>query len=188
MLPMKRLKVLLPLVAAVTLLAAGCNSSSTSNNPQSNNSTDSGSSAGTNGSATFTPATQQPGASGAATSVPPSTATPQTLTVSLNGLNNSGQSGTATLTEQGDSDRTVVTINMSGEQAGANEPAHIHIGACPNPGNVVYPLENVRNGQSSTTIPVSLSALLGRLPLAINVHQSQAQINNYVSCGDITAP
>jgi plastocyanin len=107
----------------------------------------------------------------------------KTVTVDLAAQNDSDQSGTATLTEE--AGKTKVSVVLDQAPANANQPAHIHAGACPNPGAVVYPLTNVVAGRSETTLDVSLEDLLGQLPLAINIHKSAAEIGTYVSCGDI---
>lgn len=111
------------------------------------------------------------------------TPTPTPLSVNLDPQNSSGQTGTATLQEIGG--KVTVTFNLSGEPAGASEPAHIHIGSCPNPGAVKYPLSSVVNGQSTTTIDATMNQLKAMGPLAINVHKSAAQISWYLSCGNI---
>jgi hypothetical protein len=114
-------------------------------------------------------------------------ATPATsaqVTVTLNELNGSGMSGTATLTAVGDK-QTRVVITATGATAG-DHPAHIHAGTCdtlnPNP---LFPLNNVdANGHSDTTIDVALSQLTGG-GFAINVHKSAQEIGVYVMCGNI---
>ena len=115
--------------------------------------------------------------------IPLPTPTPSAATVALSALNQSGENGTATLQEV--NGKVVVTLNATGELAGASEPAHIHTGSCPNPGAVKYPLTNVVNGTSVTTLDVTLAQLKAMEPLAINVHKSVSQINWYVSCGDL---
>jgi len=93
-------------------------------------------------------------------------------------------------------------------------PAHIHSGSCPEVGDVVFPLEYVTvNGSddlaspetnmaghamdatpadeesmtlsSTTTVEASLDDILGA-EHAINVHESDENIQNYIACGDIT--
>ena len=107
----------------------------------------------------------------------------QTVTVELSEQNSSGESGTATLTEE--NNQTIVSIGMTGFQENVSQPAHIHIGSCPDVGSVTYPLTNVLNGESETILNVTLDQLEGELPLAINVHKSTEEASVYVSCGDI---
>lgn len=104
------------------------------------------------------------------------------IQVSLAAQNNSTESGTAILKD--DNGKTTVTLKIAGAPATA-QPAHIHIGACPTPGAIKFPLTNVVNGISETTLDVSVSELKTMLPLAINIHKSAADIKTYVSCGDI---
>lgn len=106
---------------------------------------------------------------------------PQSVT--MNALNGSGETGTATLkdTPKG----LVVTIHI--KNAKGPQPAHIHQGSCakldPKP---EYPLHNVVNGMSVTTVKgVTIGELNGKT--AINVHKSLTDIPTYVSCGDIAA-
>ncbi|KKW20050.1 MAG: Cu-zn Superoxide dismutase [Parcubacteria group bacterium GW2011_GWA2_51_10] len=105
------------------------------------------------------------------------------ITVALNTQNNSGESGTATLTDSGG--KTIVTLALSGAPEGTAQPAHIHTGSCANIGGVLYPLVFPVNGVSETTLDVSLDVILSQLPLALNVHKSPDEVNVYVACGDL---
>ena len=122
------------------------------------------------------------------TATPPvTTTTPITNneTVSdLNSQNNSGQSGRATLIMD-QNGMAQLALNLTGEQDGASQPAHIHSGTCENLGDVLYPLNNVVNGQSETTLNVTTEQLKIMMPLAINVHKSVDEMDNYVACGDL---
>ncbi|MDQ6693037.1 MAG: hypothetical protein M3014_01250 [Chloroflexota bacterium] len=106
-------------------------------------------------------------------------------TVTLNAQNGSGQDGTATITGMGTNDIQVV-VNLKGGTSEA-QPAHIHKGTCasldPNP---LYPLTNVVNGKSTTTVMVGM-ADLAKGQYAINVHKSAKEVATYVSCGNIEA-
>lgn len=104
-------------------------------------------------------------------------------TVTLIERNSSGESGTAKLEEV--NGKVVVTLAITGEGTGVVQPAHIHVGTCPDVGAVKYPLTNVVNGSSVTTLDVSMATLLSQLPLGINVHKSAAEVKIYVACGDI---
>jgi len=106
-----------------------------------------------------------------------------TITIDLNELNDSGVSGTATLTDNGDG-TTTVDIQVDGATGG--HPAHIHKGTCddldPNP---QYPLNDVdADGQSTTDIEVSLDDLLAS-PHAVNLHESADNVATYIACGNI---
>ena len=97
----------------------------------------------------------------------------------------SGQSGTATLTEAGA--QTEVVIDITPGPAGVAQPVHIHDGSCgASLGGVRYPLTNVVDGKSTTTVAAALSSLVTG-NFAINVHKSGAEIAVYVACGAIPA-
>lgn len=106
------------------------------------------------------------------------------VTVTLNTQNNSGVSGTATLTDM--NGQTQVVVNVTGEPAGGSEPEHIHVGSCPTVGAVKYPLANVVNGTATTMVNVKLADLQTG-GFAINLHKSAAQAGVYIACGDIPA-
>ncbi len=109
-------------------------------------------------------------------------APPLSVTVPLGPGRNGTQEGTATLTADGS--RTIVTIDITPGEPGVPQPAHIHEGSCPNVGAVAFPLQDVVDGRSTTTVEASLSELLSG-GLSINVHRSQAAIAEYTSCGNI---
>lgn len=102
---------------------------------------------------------------------------------SLAQQNGSGESGSATFREV--DGQVVVTLELTGAPEGVAQPAHIHVGNCPDVGAVTYPLESPVNGQSETTLDVTFEQLRSELPLAVNVHKSQAEASVYVSCADL---
>lgn len=114
----------------------------------------------------------------------PTPQTTKTITVPLAEVNKSGESGTAMLAET--NGKVDVTISLTGFTNDISQPAHIHIGVCPGIGSIKYPLTAVVNGASKTTLSIDMKTLLSQLPLAINVHKSQAAIGVYTACGDIT--
>lgn len=106
------------------------------------------------------------------------------LTIQLGALNNSGETGTAVLTDMGNG-QLKVDVTITGEPAGASQPEHIHTGQCgPTLGGVVYPLSPLVDGKSSTTITATLSSLMDGNH-ALNGHKSTAEISTYVYCGNI---
>ncbi|MDO8584626.1 MAG: hypothetical protein Q7R85_00700 [bacterium] len=105
------------------------------------------------------------------------------VVVELSAQNKSGEFGTATLTDVGG--KTRVALKLTGAPSGVSQPAHIHIGACPNPGAVKYPLAYLVGGASDSVLDVSLDALKAQLPLAINVHKNSEEVKVYVACGDV---
>lgn len=105
------------------------------------------------------------------------------MTITLGAQNDSGESGTATLSET--DGKTKVVVDVGNAPSGVPQPAHIHTGACPTPGGIVYPLTNLIDGTSETVLDVDLATLKSQLPLALNVHKSAEESNAYVSCGDL---
>jgi len=99
--------------------------------------------------------------------------------------NDSGETGTVTLKPDGDS--TTVTIALTGAPAGP-QPAHIHPGTCakldPAP---KFPLSNVVDGKSTTTVKESISKLTAG-GFAVNVHKSTDDLKTYVACADLSTP
>jgi hypothetical protein len=114
--------------------------------------------------------------------------TPQTITIQLSAENNSGQNGTATLTDIGGG-KTRVDVSVTPGVAGVSQPIHIHDGVCSLGSDlkgVKYPLTNVVDGKSSTEVNATIASLLST-PTAINVHRSAQEVAVYVSCGNILA-
>jgi hypothetical protein len=78
-------------------------------------------------------------------------------------------------------------------------PAHIHVGQCPQPGDVAFPLNDVvlpadeSVGLADSAIPAEVSSTVVEVALtdivggdhAINVHQSAEAMDVYIACGDI---
>ncbi|HEY2994918.1 MAG TPA: hypothetical protein VGM22_19050 [Methylomirabilota bacterium] len=110
-------------------------------------------------------------------------ASAQETKVKLDAQNNSGESGTATLTPAGDS--TKVVLDVKGAEG--TQPTHIHKGTCakldPKPS---FPLSPVVNGKSETTVKASMKDLTSG-GYAINGHKSAQDLKTYVFCGDIKA-
>jgi hypothetical protein len=110
----------------------------------------------------------------------------ESVTIELQEQSASGQTGTATLTADGQR-TTRVLLELENGTADP-QPAHIHPGGCadldPTP---KHALENVVDGRSETVVQAPLSELTGG-GLAINVHESVAEVQTYVACGDISGP
>lgn len=107
-------------------------------------------------------------------------------TAKLQPQNNSGESGTATLTKAGEN-QTKVVLEVQGQPAGVSQPVHIHKGTCakldPKP---AYPLSPVVNGKSETTVKASVDNLQ-KGGYAINGHKSAKEASTYVFCGEISS-
>lgn len=112
------------------------------------------------------------------------TISPQTdYTLTLFEQNNSSESGTATFKEV--DGKVQVTLNMTGAPAGIAQPAHIHVGVCPEVGAVKYPLTNAIDGVSVTTLDTTFEQIKSEQPLGLNVHKSVPETKVYVACGDL---
>ncbi|MBI4218682.1 MAG: hypothetical protein HY682_00965 [Chloroflexi bacterium] len=93
-----------------------------------------------------------------------------------------GQDGKATF--KADDDKTIVTIEMESGEAGMSQPAHIHKDSCAAKSDIEFPLENVVDGKSETTLDVSFDDLFGE-ERSINVHKSEDEADVIVACGDL---
>jgi hypothetical protein len=100
----------------------------------------------------------------------------------LNAQNGSSESGTVTMTAV-DAGHTEVVIQLANGTS-TPQPAHVHEGTCANLNpKPEYPLNNVVDGMSDTTIAVGVDELVHG-GYAVNVHKSAAEAGIYVSCGD----
>jgi hypothetical protein len=108
-------------------------------------------------------------------------ASAQDKKVELKAQNNSNETGTATLTPEGNS--TKVVLDVKGAEG--TQPTHIHKGTCakldPKP---AFPLSPVVNGKSETTVKASMKDLTSG-EYAINGHKSAQDLKTYVFCGDL---
>lgn len=107
----------------------------------------------------------------------------ETRSIPLTTLNDSGVTGSVVLTAIDDR-RTRVEIRV--DPAGHPDmPSHIHPGTC---SNLVpqpkYPLQNVRDGHSTTVITASFADLL-KGDLAVNIHRSNEDLKTYTACAEL---
>jgi len=107
------------------------------------------------------------------------------VTVELSEVDGSVQTGTATLTSEGE--MTLVSIQIDGDPVSESQPAHIHEGSCgdelnPEP---LYGLPNVADGSSEASVEASVDTLTGDDDYAINLHMSDDDLETYTSCGNI---
>lgn len=109
--------------------------------------------------------------------------TTQKVVIQLAEQNDSGETGTATLTEA--NGQVTVSVDATGFVPNVSQPAHIHLGSCPAVGAVKYPLTNILNGKSVTVLNVTLAQLQSELPLGLNIHKSAAEASVYTACGDL---
>jgi hypothetical protein len=108
-----------------------------------------------------------------------------TLNVTFAAQNDSGLTGTATLVEK--DGKTTVSVALAGAAIATEMPSHIHVGTCDNLDPAPkYPLNNIVDGKSETTVDASIATLLAS-PFAINVHKSATDIATYVACANLVA-
>ena len=110
-------------------------------------------------------------------------APPETHTIALTTLNDSGVTGTVTLTAVDDRrTRVEIMVNPAGHP---DMPSHIHPGTCTNlVPQPKYPLLNVKDGHSVTTVPASMADLL-KGGLAVNIHRSNEDLATYTACAEL---
>ena len=107
----------------------------------------------------------------------------EALTRDLQEQNGSGITGTVKLEPRGQ-ESVRVEIKLTGGDESASYPAHVHTGSCANLNPTPeYPLENVQNNESTTTINASpVELFVGEY--AVNVHDA-TDPSRYVACADI---
>lgn len=109
---------------------------------------------------------------------------PPTIKLDLLPLHGSGEHGTATLTPHGTS--LIISIQMVGLPPETIQYAHFHKGTCEHiESPVVYELQPIRNGRSTTTLEsVSLDMLL-RGTYSILIHKTSSHTSPHVACGTV---
>ncbi len=104
----------------------------------------------------------------------------------LQALGDSGVTGKAELKDMGDG-TTHVVIELEGFEQDVAMPAHLHEGTLdeydPKP---KYPLENVVNGTSESTVDASLDEIVSE-DFIVAVHESEENIANVVAAGQVEA-
>jgi hypothetical protein len=106
---------------------------------------------------------------------------PRSVTIQMVAQSDSGQDGTALLTEEDGQTRVVIELANSPE---GPQPIHIHDGNCVDLGGIAYDLGTLMNGRVEILVDVSLGELLAGM-FAINGHMSPEDMGTYISCGDI---
>ena len=120
------------------------------------------------------------------------------ITIPLSPLNNSGQAGTAKISEEDGFVKVVIKISVPEtdcesdatstdciDQPEVVQPADIHVGSCSELGEEKYTLIGLTGGESKTELETTIAELANELPLAISVSGSSDEAV-VVSCGDIT--
>jgi hypothetical protein len=116
--------------------------------------------------------------------IAPAAAQDEPVVIDLAERNQSGVTGTATLTPDGDQ----VTVRIEVEGPVGNNPVNIMTGTCAEfDANPVYSLSSVdSNGVSESTVDASLADLLAE-PHVINIHASPTNLGTIYACAEIVA-
>ena len=107
------------------------------------------------------------------------------LTYNLVAQNNSGETGTVTITPTADGKGSVVLVETKG-QGPLPQPIHFHHGPCallvaaPS-----IPLKTLEGGKSETTLTEIPVSTLTNGQFSVNVHKSTSEGGVYVACVDI---
>lgn len=110
-------------------------------------------------------------------------ADPSSVTIQIKALNNSGEHGTAVLTQESNGVKVVISLDGAPKDA---QPTHIHAGTCANISKAPeYPLSSVVDGKSTSVVPGVTLADLTAGAHAINIHKSATELGTYVACGTI---
>ena len=91
------------------------------------------------------------------------------------------QTGTLTLTSEGNQTRVQVSVSPPQAQA---QPMHVHKGTCDEVGAIVDILQDVVGNTSETVVGRPLSAIADGTQV-VNVHLSASEFATYTACGDI---
>lgn len=119
----------------------------------------------------------------AASIVPAAAAQP--VIVTMYPQSQSTEHGTVKLTPLS-ATSTRIEITLVGEPFGARQPAHIHKGTCSNLNPApAYPLNDIVDGHSSSTVQVGLAALQSG-QFSVNAHMSAKDLAQYVACANLS--
>jgi hypothetical protein len=109
--------------------------------------------------------------------------TPKSETIAMHALNDSGQIGSATITDVGG--KVLITVKLTGEPSTASEPSHVHFGRCPLIKAIpAYNVGPILDGKAESVVDLSW-AEINSGKYALNVHKSASDMGTYMSCGNI---
>lgn len=103
--------------------------------------------------------------------------------VYLKPMGNSKQTGSASLIDK--NGKVIIGISTTGEPKNVVQMANIYSGTCESLANVKYPLNNIVNGSSQTTLETTLLNLQNSGQLAININKTQGDNKSSVSCANL---
>lgn len=112
----------------------------------------------------------------------------------MNAQNGSQKSGWADIAPLG-TNKTRVRVSISRDMhdpnPALNNPVNIYAGTCSDMGGIVYKLNNLKDGSSTTDLDVKFESFKpgpnGTRPLTVSVSWSADQTDKSLSCGDFEA-
>jgi hypothetical protein len=104
--------------------------------------------------------------------------------MTLTAIGGSGEEGTVALQESDG----YITVKVSLADPNAVRPVHILNGTCGNPGDLKYPLNDVIQGVSETTLGLPISGFLAQGPMALTVYKSPTESSVPTACADFPSP
>lgn len=107
------------------------------------------------------------------------------ITLDLEEVDDSGVAGNVRIVSE-DGQAEVTILLTQGLEDESEHPVHIHEGTCDDLGDVAYPLNDIVDGSSETTLDVDLADLRTG-DFAVNAHMSADQMDVYIACADIPA-
>lgn len=105
-------------------------------------------------------------------------------TLPLQAVEESGEEGTVILQEKDG----YVTVKVSVADPGAIRPIQISNGTCATPEDLKYPLNDIIQGVSETTLGLPMSEFLGQGPMVLNVYKSPDESTVRTACADLSSP
>ena len=111
-------------------------------------------------------------------------AAPTKLTYNLVAQNNSGETGTITITPTADGKGSVVLVETKG-QGPLPQPIHFHMGLCAARRGTDHPLKTLEGGKSGDDARRGPRFHADQRAVLVNVHKSTTEGGIYVACADI---
>ena len=109
------------------------------------------------------------------------------FTVTINSLEASGLTGTATFKDIAGSVAILLQVeglSTAEESEESLVPVELHFGTCAAPGELAYPMAAPDAGQSETDLSINLEQFNAQKPMAVILYQSP-QDHTPIACGDV---
>jgi hypothetical protein len=111
------------------------------------------------------------------------------FTVTINSLEASGVTGTATFKDIAGTVAILLKVEglSTAEEEESEEslvPAELHFGTCAVPGELAYPMSAPDAGQSETDLSINLEQFNAQKPMAVILYRSP-QDHTAIACGDV---